>query len=89
MLIFEERDVRADGTIVQMRIWRVPVPVPPSKHEFKYSLFFGRPGERIVLFDNERGKGDHMHIRNVESAYVFAGPERLIEDFKAAVRNAS
>ena len=89
VLIFEERDVRADGTIVQMRIWRVPVPVPPSKHEFKYSLFFGRPGERIVLFDNERGKGDHMHIRNVELAYVFAGPERLIEDFKAAVRNAS
>jgi hypothetical protein len=27
--------------------------------EFKYSLFYGRPGEVLVLFDNERGKGDH------------------------------
>jgi hypothetical protein len=55
---------------------------------FKYSLFYGRPGELVVLFDNERGKGDHSHIREVEGAYCFETPERLIEDFKAAVRAA-
>ncbi len=70
------------------RIWRVPSPVPPSRHSFKYTLFYGRPGERVVLFDNERGKGDHKHISGVQSAYRFEGPERLIEDFWAAVREA-
>ncbi len=56
-------------------------PVPPSRHRFKYSCFHGRPGKRLVLFDNERGKGDHKRIREEESVYAFDSIERLIEDF--------
>ena len=41
---------------------------------------------RMVLFYNERGKGDHKHIREVETHYVFTTPETLIADFLAAVR---
>jgi hypothetical protein len=70
-LIFEDKEVLEDGSIIEMRIWRVPSPVPPSAHSLKYSLFYGRPGELAVLFDNERGKGDHRHIGEVESAYRF------------------
>jgi hypothetical protein len=84
-LIFEGKQVLADGAIIEMRIWRVPAAVAPATHEFKYTLFYGRPGEVVVLFDNERGKGDHKHIGNVETAYRFESPERLIEDFTAAV----
>jgi hypothetical protein len=40
--------VLEDGAIIEMRIWRVPAAVPPSPHEFKYSLFYGRPGEVVV-----------------------------------------
>lgn len=87
-LIFEDKQVLADGAIIEMRIWRVPAAVPPATHGFKYSLFYGRPGEVVVLFDNERGKGDHRHIGNTETAYRFESPERLIEDFKAAVEAA-
>ena len=87
-LIFEDKEVLEDGSLIQMRIWRVPKAVPPSAHMFKYSLFYGRPGAMIVLFDNERGKGDHRHIGKIETAYRFESPERLIEDFKAAVRAA-
>lgn len=87
-LFFEDKQVLADGSIVEMRIWEAPFPVPPSRHAFKYALFYGRPGQRIVLFDNEGGKGDHKHIGAVESAYCFDSPEVLIEDFKAAVRAA-
>jgi hypothetical protein len=76
----------ADGFITALRLWRVPSPVPPATHRFKYALFFGRPGERWVLFDNERGKGDHKHIMEVESSYEFTTPEKLIEEFQAAVR---
>lgn len=87
--VFEDKEVRGDGAIVEMRIWQVPAPVPPSTHLFKYALYYGRPGRRIVLFDNERGKGDHVHLGDTEKAYRFVSPQQLIEDFKAAVRAAS
>jgi hypothetical protein len=87
-LIFEDKQVLEDGSIIEMRIWQVPSPVPPATHIFKYSLFYGRSGELSVLFDNERGKGDHKHIGDVEGAYHFESPEQLIEDFKATVREA-
>jgi len=87
-LIYEDKQLLEDGSIIQMRIWRVPSPVSPATHTFKYSLFYGRPGQLGVLFDNERGKGDHCHIGEVESAYRFETPEKLIDDFKTAVRAA-
>lgn len=87
-LIFEDKQLLEDGSIIEMRIWRVPAPVPPATHPFKYSLFYGRAGEVFVLFDNERGKGDHTHLGGIETAYEFDSPEQLIEDFKAAVAAA-
>lgn len=59
--------------------------MPPSDHRYKYRLFFGRNGVRIVGFDNERGKGDHCHLDGRQVPYRFAGVERLIEDFAAEV----
>jgi hypothetical protein len=47
----------SDGHILKLRVGEVPEPVPPSAHCFKYSCFYGRPGERMVLYDNERGRG--------------------------------
>lgn len=84
-LLFSLREMLADGAIVEMRLWKVPEPVPPSTHPYKYALFYGRPGERLVLFDNERGKGDHCHIREIEKPYVFESPEKLVADFVTAV----
>lgn len=79
------KDVTPDGKIIQMRVWRVPNPVSPSKHDFKYSLFYGHKDHRIIGFDNERGKGDHRHIDGIEGPYPFVNLEQLIEDFIAAV----
>jgi hypothetical protein len=84
-LIVDFKDVTPEGDIIQMRVWRVPQPVPPSGHGFKYSLFFGKGGHRAVTFDNERGKGDHCHLDGIERPYQFVSIERLIEDFIAAV----
>lgn len=83
--IIDFKDITPEGDIIQMRVWRVPQPVPPGTHAFKYSLFYGRAGTRIVAFDNERGKGDHSHIDGIERPYDFVDIERLIEDFIAAV----
>ncbi|MEI9987152.1 MAG: DUF6516 family protein [Aliidongia sp.] len=84
-LIFRDKRTFADGSIIEMKIWRVPAPVPPSQHDLKYSLFFGRNGERIVGYDNERGKGDHRHVGGLELPYVFGTVEQLIADFLADV----
>ena len=48
---------------VEIVIWRVPKLVLPSEHSFKYRLVYIVDGERIVGYDNERGKGDHTHIQ--------------------------
>ena len=75
-----------DGYFARMRVWAVPEPVPPSEHRFKYSLFYGRPGERAVLYDNERGKGDHRHFQGAEAAYTFSTVEQLMADFWSDIR---
>ena len=55
---FEESLDFEDGCFLRVKVWEVPAPVAPSRHRFKYSCFYGRPGERLVLYDNERGKGE-------------------------------
>jgi hypothetical protein len=85
VLLFRERRLYDDGAILEMTIWRVPRPVPPSAHGLKYSLFYGRPGARIVGYDNERGKGDHRHVGAREEPYAFLSVERLVADFLADV----
>jgi len=84
--LFRQRIDYEDGAIVEMVLWRVTSPVPPSTHGLKYSLFDGRPGTREVGYDNERGKGDHRHFEGVETAYAFTTVEQLMEDFWADVR---
>ena len=87
-LVFHEKRVEASGAIPEMKIWRVPDPVPPTDHGLKYSLFYGFSGRRLVGFDNERGKGDHMHLGDREFAYVFTSVEQLMADFLTEVRKA-
>jgi hypothetical protein len=84
--ILDVRNVFDDGSFLIIRVWRVVDPVRPSPHRFKYSFFYGRPGERLVLFDNERGKGDHKHIKDVESSYAFESIEKLTVDFLTEVK---
>lgn len=39
-LITRFRDIAEDGTGLEMVVWRVPDPVPPSEHRFKYRLVY-------------------------------------------------
>jgi len=85
---FYDRAEFPDGAIVEMTIWQVPKPVVGSAHGFKYSLFYGYPGSRIVGYDNERGKGDHRHLGELEEPYRFSSVPALMADFLADVRRA-
>jgi hypothetical protein len=79
-LVFKTRSVRVGG-VVEMVVWKVPKPVPPSEHAFKYRLVYVKNGQRVVGYDNERGKGDHKHLGEVETAYRFLDVETLMADF--------
>lgn len=80
-LITRFKDVTPEGDIIDLVVWRLSEPVPPSGHCYKYRLVFVRDGQRLIGFDNERGKGDHCHIDGEERPYRFTSPEQLIEDF--------
>lgn len=85
VLLYSDKRLFPDGHILQARIWLVPTEVPGSRHLLKYSLFLGRAGERKVLYDNERLKGDHRHYGDREESYRFETVEKLVQDFLSDV----
>ena len=84
-LITRFKDITTDGAILELVVWKVPEPVPPTEHGYKYRAVYVVNGVRVLGFDNERGKGDHCHLDGVEQPYVFSSVEQLVEDFIAAV----
>jgi hypothetical protein len=53
-LVIERRVVYADRDFAEMVVWRVPSPVHPSGHDFKYRLVYIVDGRRVVGFDTEQ-----------------------------------
>lgn len=83
--LIRRRVVMAEDAFAELAVWRVPAPVPPSGHPFKYRLAYVVCGRCVLRYDNERGKGDHRHVGEVESDYVFETPDRLMQDFNADI----
>lgn len=86
-LILDFKSVDDNGAIIQMVMWRVPHPVLPCVHDVKYRLVYVIDGRRVIGFDNERGKGDHVHVDTEEFPYKFVSIDRLVEDFLSRVEN--
>jgi len=87
VLLARAKEIRDDGSLVEIVIWELPAPVPPSSHRYKYRLYYGAAGMSRVRYDNERGKGDHRHIGDEEQEYVFTSIEQLVEDFRTDVEH--
>ncbi len=85
-LILHRKRRYDDGAILELKLWQVRAAVPGSGHLFKYSLFYGEDGQRLIGYDNEAGKGDHQHRGGKEDAYVFTTFGQLLADFLADVR---
>lgn len=83
-LIFSEKLVFPDLAITQGVIWRLPEASPERPHGLKYRLYYGKDGQRIIGYDNERGKGEHRHYQDQD--YLFSTVEQLVADFMADVR---
>lgn len=84
-LLTRFKDDTPDGSILEVVVWKVPAPVPPTEHGYKYSAIYVVDGIREVGFDNERDKGDHCHLDGVEVPCTFVSVDQLIDDFIAAV----
>ncbi len=85
VLIIRRRVVLAANAFVEVVIWRLKQPLPPSGHVFKYRLAYVVNGACVLRYDNERGKGDHRHVDTQEFDYIFTDPELLMQDFYADV----
>ena len=83
--IARAKELRDDGSIVEIVIWELQEPLAPCGHRYKYRLYFGAKGVSQVRYDNERGKGDHRHIGSEEFNYTFTSVEKLLEDFRTDV----
>lgn len=83
--LFRAKEIFGIG-FVEIVIWQVPEPVPPSEHPYKYRLVYVVEGKRVVGYDNERGKGDHKHLGDREESYLFVNPQQLMADFMADVK---
>jgi len=85
--MLNERHIVSENAFVEMVVWRVPLPLSGSSHDFKYRLAFVVDGQCVVRYDNEAGKGDHKHLGEEEMPYVFTTPQALLDDFWNDVDN--
>ena len=83
--LMNERHVIAEDAFVKIVVWHLAQPVRRSTHQLKYRLALVVPGECILRYDNEAGKGDHRHFADMETHYVFRSFEQLIANFWADV----
>ena len=79
--LLRERFVLSETVFADIVIWRVPAPLPGSRHGFKYRLALVASGICVLRYDNEAGKGDHKHVGKRQAAYAFEDVERLQTDF--------
>jgi hypothetical protein len=86
-LLAHTKEIRDDGSIVEVIIWRLPQSLAPSTHNFKYRLYYGNAGVDRVRYDNERGKGDHRHVNGTEFTYEFESIDKLLDDFERDVED--
>lgn len=80
-LLLHERHQLDAKSFIELRIWRVPHSVRASSHLYKYSLAYIVEEQCVLRYDNEAGKGDHIHSANQDRPYRFTTPEKLLADF--------
>lgn len=82
-LLLDRRVTIAGDGFAELVLWAVPV--RGSEHHYKYRFALVVRGVCVLRYDNEAGKGDHVHIAGVEHPYVFVDVDRLVADFCADV----
>lgn len=85
--MLNELHIVAENAFVEIVVWRLPSPLAGSPHGYKYRLAFIVNDICVLRYDNEAGKGGHIHRGEEEVSYVFTTPEVLLNDFWNDVDN--
>lgn len=85
-LLLKRRFVLSESAFAEIVIWQLPAPLKGSAHHYKYMLAYVSNGKCVIRYDNESGKGNHIHIGNQEHAYEFTTSEQLLKDFFAHIK---
>jgi hypothetical protein len=81
-ILYREKFIYADGAIREMVLWQLPVVPGERMGVLKYRLFYGAAdGTCLLRYDNEKGKGHHRHVLDLEEPYRFTDVETLVKDF--------
>jgi hypothetical protein len=80
--IVNRRVILAEDAFAEIVIWRLEMPVLGSTHLYKYRLAYIVEQECVLRYDNERGKGDHLHWGSLQFSYHFSSIDQLLHDFQ-------
>ncbi len=80
--LLRTRIIYSEEVFAELVLWQLPKPIAGSSHRYKYRLAYVVRGECVLRYDNEVGKGDHRHVGEKSSSYIFTTPEQLIADFQ-------
>ena len=79
------RDALSDRELVEVKVWEVPMS-EDFPEGLKYSFAYIKDSERILGYDNERGKSHHRHFKGKETKIEFENIWKLLEKFKEEVQ---
>ena len=85
-LLLKQKFVMSEIAFAEIVIWQLPAPLDGSTHVFKYRLAYVVNNQCVLRYDNEAGKGNHVHINKQEIIYNFVSTEQLIDDFFAQIK---
>ena len=74
-----------DGSFIDRSIEHI-TPDQWRPHGVRYRFAWVQGDQCRVLFDNHHGKGDHLHVDDVEKPYRFSTIEKLFDDFRSEIR---
>jgi hypothetical protein len=84
-LLLRQRVPVSEAAFAEMVVWELPRRLRGSAHTYKYRLAFVVEDVCVLRFDNEAGKGDHKHMGETETPYVFVSLTQLLADFRYEV----
>jgi hypothetical protein len=86
LLILDERIIYSEVAFAEIVVWQLPKRLPGSTHCYKYRLAYVVDELCVLRFDNEAGKGDHVHYGSTEGNYQFASIDDLLADFSKYIQ---
>ena len=83
--LIDRRIVITEDAFAEIVVHGVDPPKRGSAHAYKYRMAYIVRGVCVLRFDNEDGKGDHLHRGGKEWPYMFRTIDQLLDDFQLEI----